>query len=220
MQLSTVMVSLYQHVGLSSPSHTRLLILHSAQDQSAPLCGSLVEMDVISHDDDADDRTHERTKYEALSYVWGAPPSGSHLLHVVDSDGGRGSSSDCVSASTPSVLLITANCDAALRRLRRSSSSSPSRSPFVTDTAGDRALWVDSICIDQTMGGSHERNRQVNMMGDIYEGADDVLIWLGDGSKRTASLLRHLKRLYVLRNEFWEDVRTRVCDRYMAICGE
>lgn len=218
------MVPLYGHVGLGSPSHTRLLILHPAQDRSAPLCGSLVEMHVImAHDDDDDnDGICERTRYEALSYVWGAPPSGSHLLHVVDGDGGgdRGSSSsssDCISGSSPSVLPITANCDAALRQLRRSSSSSPSSSSF---TAGGRALWVDSICIDQTAGGADERNRQVNMMGDIYEGAADVLIWLGDGTERTASLLRHLKRLYALRDDFWEDVRTRVCDRYMAICGE
>ncbi|KAF0318470.1 heterokaryon incompatibility protein [Colletotrichum asianum] len=84
--------------------------------------------------------------FEALSYVWG-PPSASHYLQL-----------------GALVLPITANCDAALRHLRRASE--------------DRILWVDSICIDQTPGGVQERNAQVAMMGDIYQVAKDVLVWL------------------------------------------
>jgi hypothetical protein len=37
-------------------------------------------------------------------------------------------------------------------------------------------LWVDQICIDQS--SIAERNHQVGLMGRIYSGAKDVLVWL------------------------------------------
>ncbi|KAF8849427.1 HET-domain-containing protein, partial [Acephala macrosclerotiorum] len=42
----------------------------------------------------------------------------------------------------------------------------------------ERVLWVDAICINQE--DVLERNHQVEMMGDIYRLANEVLIWLGD----------------------------------------
>jgi hypothetical protein len=51
------------------------------------------------------------------------------------------------------VILITENCDAALRHLRHSRTS--------------RTLWVDSVCIDQS--AILERNQQVTLMGDVYK---------------------------------------------------
>lgn len=41
-------------------------------------------------------------------------------------------------------------------------------------------IWVDAICINQE--DIEERNSQVAMMADIYEGAEAVLSWLGEGS--------------------------------------
>ena len=38
-------------------------------------------------------------------------------------------------------------------------------------------LWIDSICIDQD--NSLERNHQVGMMGKIYAGASQTILWLG-----------------------------------------
>ncbi|KAK4446423.1 HET-domain-containing protein, partial [Podospora aff. communis PSN243] len=43
-------------------------------------------------------------------------------------------------------------------------------------------LWVDSLCINQ--GDILERNQQVQMMGDIYGTANQVLIWLGPDKQR------------------------------------
>ncbi|RTE84286.1 hypothetical protein BHE90_001160 [Fusarium euwallaceae] len=103
-------------------------------------------------------------------------------------------------------LPITANCDAALRELRW-----PSK---------ERHLWIDSICIDQTEGGVQERNIQVAMMGDIYEAASDVLVWLGPSDEKTTALLRHFKRLYLIRDEFWEDVRHNLCSKFINKCEE
>ena len=62
-------------------------------------------------------------------------------------------------------LLVTANCEAALRELR--------------DPAETTKLWVDSICIDQRRDAVAERNIQVALMGEIYKCAKNVVVWLG-----------------------------------------
>lgn len=38
-------------------------------------------------------------------------------------------------------------------------------------------LWIDALCINQA--DEVEKNEQVNLMGDIYSGAQQVLVWLG-----------------------------------------
>jgi hypothetical protein len=65
------------------------------------------------------------------------------------------------------MIFITPNCESALRYLRHKKNS-------VT-------LWVDAVCIDQD--NWDERAHQVDMMGDIYRRACEVVIWLGEGSK-------------------------------------
>jgi hypothetical protein len=44
----------------------------------------------------------------------------------------------------------------------------------------ERWLWIDSLCIDQT--NSQEKNSQVRIMGDIYQTADRVVVWLEDSN--------------------------------------
>lgn len=39
-------------------------------------------------------------------------------------------------------------------------------------------LWIDALCINQEDDG--EKSAQVQWMGTIYEGATEVLIWLGN----------------------------------------
>jgi len=94
--------------------------------------------------------------YEALSYTWGLT-SDPQTLHVV-CDGDEGDSG--------ATLSVTQNCFAALHRLR------------LPETR--RVLWVDAICINQ--GDVTERSQQVGLMGRIYHGAEQVLIWLGAGT--------------------------------------
>lgn len=60
---------------------------------------------------------------------------------------------------------VTVNLDSALRRARQ--------------LYPDVLLWVDAICIDQA--NDFERSHQVASMRDIYESAEVVLIYLGDG---------------------------------------
>src|ERR1700733_1385135 len=68
-------------------------------------------------------------------------------------------------------LLVTANCEAALRELRHASETTK--------------LWIDSICIDQTRDAVKERNTQVAHMGEIYKCAKQVVVWLGKSSIET-----------------------------------
>jgi hypothetical protein len=68
-------------------------------------------------------------------------------------------------------LLVTANCEAALRELR--------------DPSETTKLWIDSICIDQGRDAIEERNTQVALMGQIYKCAKRVVVWLGKVDIRT-----------------------------------
>jgi len=63
------------------------------------------------------------------------------------------------------VWNVTASLESALRHLRREDET-------------DRILWVDALCINQ--GNTVERNQQVSVMRDIYETAQDVLVWFGE----------------------------------------
>ncbi|RYN24920.1 hypothetical protein AA0112_g8877 [Alternaria arborescens] len=47
----------------------------------------------------------------------------------------------------------------------------------------DRLLWMDSICINQADDG--EKAQQVPMMGDIYQRARRVVVWLGEACKNS-----------------------------------
>jgi len=56
---------------------------------------------------------------------------------------------------------------------------------WVDCTSTDAYLWIDQICIDQ--GNTAEKNWTVAMMGEIYRGAKETIVWLGD--PRSASYL-------------------------------
>jgi hypothetical protein len=52
-------------------------------------------------------------------------------------------------------------------------------------------LWIDAICIDQT--NTEERGSQVQLMGEIYNKASQVYVWLGledDSSARGVALIQ------------------------------
>lgn len=78
------------------------------------------------------------------------------------------------SSITRTILLegrefqVTTNLYSALRRLRY---------PDYT-----RIIWIDAICINQS--NLEERSQQVLLMKNIYEGAEEVLMWMGDSEER------------------------------------
>ena len=148
----------FHHFRLDSPRSFRLLNLEPGPDLSSPLLCSLF---IASFDDDA----AQRPSYEALSYVWGSPTG----TLPISCDGKE--------------LLITPNCDEALRHLR------------LVDQF--RILWIDAICIDQGDGEECvlERNNQIALMGEVYRNAERTLCWLGKGEVYTAGLFQLLHRV-------------------------
>jgi hypothetical protein len=77
------------------------------------------------------------------------------------------------------VLHVTVNLYSALKRLRKTSIS--------------RMLWVDAICINQE--DVQERNEQVPLMRDIYEGCINVLVWLGEHNALTKEGFKIVRRM-------------------------
>ncbi|OAL44918.1 hypothetical protein IQ07DRAFT_226254 [Pyrenochaeta sp. DS3sAY3a] len=79
------------------------------------------------------------------------------------------------------VVLITANLMSVLRTLcAQRQGQTPS-------------LWVDAICIDQR--NSLERNHQVGLIGDIFSGAQEVLLCIGPGNDHDDEAIAGLRTL-------------------------
>jgi hypothetical protein len=109
----------------------------------------------------------QRPAYDALSYTW-ADESG-------DSDRSR----EFLCEKDNSIIPITKNCEAAIRRLRF-----PNRK---------RWIWIDAICINQD--SNSERTYQVSMMSRIYMSARHVVAYTGEGTDQTDKLFDWLNGL-------------------------
>jgi len=57
----------------------------------------------------------------------------------------------------------------------------------------DRVMWIDAICIDQE--NLEERRHQVQHMSDIYKEAEQVIVWLGEGTGETDLVMDLMKGL-------------------------
>lgn len=138
---------------LETSTHIRLLRL-SKGALDDPIHGTLITASL-------DDST---PNFEALSYAW-ADESGDAARRRVIYLG-----------RFWDILPVTANCCAALRRMRR-----PER---------DILVWVDAICIDQ--GNHTERNNQVGLMARIYSSARELFVYLGEGDKKLEAVVASL----------------------------
>lgn len=103
--------------------------------------------------------------YQALSYTGGQ--QNRHQIRCSDIRDGRHS------------LSIYESSWLALQRLRHE-----------TD---ERTLWIDAICINQT--NNAERNEQVLLMRRLFQGAKNVIIWLGEESRDSASAFDLISRI-------------------------
>ncbi|GKT50824.1 heterokaryon incompatibility protein 6, OR allele [Colletotrichum spaethianum] len=54
-------------------------------------------------------------------------------------------------------------------------------------------LWIDAICINQS--SNQEKNTQVPLMRDIYKGATEVLIWLGESTAGLDRVFNSIQRV-------------------------
>ncbi|KXH25092.1 HET domain-containing protein [Colletotrichum salicis] len=82
-------------------------------------------------------------------------------------------------------LMITPIVDSFLRHMRK------------LDTP--RYLWIDAVCLNQK--DDDEKAQQVPLMGEIYEGAKKVHIWIGDEDEMTARLFAALRVVAMIPNK-------------------
>ena len=101
----------------------------------------------------------EALPYIALSYVWENYHHGGIEGLIPAFPQG-----DVLLRCNGELVKIGANLSSALRRLR--------------DKTSVVRVWVDSLCINQR--NVRERTHQVGLMRKIYEGSQEVVIWLGD----------------------------------------
>jgi hypothetical protein len=76
-----------------------------------------------------------------------------------------------------SKVKVTQSCYSALRHLMT--------------LFGRLTIWVDAICINQA--NSEEKQHQLPLMGDIYTGAVQTYVWLGEGDELSDDAMRILR---------------------------
>ncbi|CAI6339903.1 unnamed protein product [Periconia digitata] len=159
---------LYQYKRIK-PTEMRLLYISPAQSRNMDLfvsIGTIADKRVGSQNSDCQ-------AYEALSYHWGPGPADKPvylsggtkepkigiadliLLRSLVPDYGKGQR-----------FYVRPSLDQALRHLRH-------QTEMVI-------LWVDAVCINQS-DEKGEKPEQIAKMKDIYNKAERVCIWLGDG---------------------------------------
>lgn len=111
------------------------------------------------------------TQYSAVSYAWGEPVFTHHVR--------------CASTATPSRISITPNVDGMLRHLR--------------DPANPRYLWIDAISLNQA--DEIEKAAQVPLMGQIYQQARTVHVWLGPDHGDANAVFAFIQSLGTVPND-------------------
>ncbi|KAJ8523080.1 hypothetical protein ONZ45_g415 [Pleurotus djamor] len=94
---------------------------------------------------------------------------------------------------------VTSNLFVALQYLRSNEES--------------RVVWIDALCINQN--DVKERNEQVRIMGEIYQKARQVLIWLGEAEEEEEEMIALVKRISMKREMSEEDGKA-----LMSFCSE
>lgn len=131
----------YAYTPITTLHSIRLLELHPATSESSPLEVSLREFSLDAC-----------PQFGALSYTWATEDGDSSLSKRLRCRG--------------AFIRTTANCEAALVRLRRKHEV--------------HALWVDAVCIDQS--NDEEKSLQIALMRHIYSQATWVGLWVGEAS--------------------------------------
>jgi hypothetical protein len=125
----------------------------------------------ITHEKLQDEK---RTPYECLSYTWGSAAEGQKKVYIWQKSPANNSDVDNLQ-----FLYVRINVLTALKYIR------------LPDAP--RTIWVDAICIDQQ--NITEKGREVARMGQIYNNASQVLVWLGPEDESTPMALEMIERL-------------------------
>lgn len=124
----------------------------------------------------------DHDEYEALSYTWGSPAPDPGKSILVNSEH----------------FPVFENLFTALLRLRK--------------TSKPRMIWIDAICINQSENQEaiREREQQLLLMRQIYEQAQQVLIWLGAtgiGERIAMKSIANPSGGFSLRMKTWNTIR-------------
>ena len=118
----------------------------------------------------------ESPEFKALSYTWGNPfPKSANFSPSEEVESPASEHVYCNGNEVP----VTSNLYRALLRLRL--------------IFPGRAFWVDGICINQK--DMTERNSQVSLIGEIYDSARDVVVWLGEEDEDSRNACKLIDRL-------------------------
>ncbi|OHF04548.1 hypothetical protein CORC01_00019 [Colletotrichum orchidophilum] len=115
-----------------------------------------------------------RSRYEALSYTWGPATHDHGKVHLQQGE-------PCASIGLDALPFVKVRPTllSALRYLRL--------------PTAPRVLWIDSLCVDQE--NLVERSREVTRMGEIYNKAEQVIVWLGPDDDDTSVAMETIKLL-------------------------
>lgn len=119
-----------------------------------------------------------QARFTAISYVWGEKEN----LRSVELNNVN--------------VQVTANAFAVLEILSGGSPSESYAHPEVTGRFANSKIWLDAICMNQS--DEKEKEAQVQIMQDIYDRAENTLIWLGSpaaadrGAGRAINFLRRI----------------------------
>jgi hypothetical protein len=169
---------LFEYEPLESKNHIRLIVLECRQQGSnagSPNSsgrGRRVPKEVIDTSPIHCRIVHVKlgeVAYEALSYEWGSLGKYDDEIFVA----GRR-------------VRVRRNLWEALLNIRNP------RNRLVSH--GNRVMWIDALCINQN--DSQERNHQVQLMGQIFSQAEQVVVWLGRGSHSSQSAMFRISSLY------------------------
>jgi len=150
----------YQHMRINAKHEFRLLDLHRG-NIGEPLECSVMK---VSLDD-------WKQPYTALSHAWGTENKGGEIWirNSVPFQGPRKLRlviQHVIRYRKQLTFAVRPNLYSALKRLRQ-----PDQ---------DLYLWVDALCIDRD--DLLELNMQVQLMANIYQRAEKVHVWLGEGN--------------------------------------
>jgi hypothetical protein len=138
---STPMLYEYAHLNYQLGQEVRLLVLRPGEYSDQLRC------DIIHVN------LEDEPEYDAVSYTWSSNNEETTLPRSIN-------------CGISKYISITANCDTALRQLRRRGLK--------------QRLWIDAVCINQT--NNDERNHQVRFMDRIYSQAQSVRICISQQS--------------------------------------
>jgi hypothetical protein len=189
----------YKYVPLQD-NHIRVLLLQPASQYDAPLIAKLQHIVIVpphpytGHRDIPD--------FVAISYAWRTQPTTAEPA-------AENAQKEPVQAHTGALVLqgsmltsvkIRPNVDIMFRYLRFADR--------------ERCIWIDALCINQN--DDEEKAAQVSFMGEIYQSARAVVIWLGppaDACDRVGQLFEDLVKYAELPNipervATWGSLRT------------